>query len=559
MAKAPLTLDWNDLLSSKNTDSPSPEIEIVRNNIDPGFISALSDHQISEKIQRISNTLGSNLREGLPDKGAKLRYNLRQLQDELDHRKLAKARKDAENFERLRESEARAAPALVPCKLADLRNDSSPSTATKSPLSFTSLFSKNLRERADTASNRSNREWRSITRDKCKNSRKSRQRVLDNRKLAKLSSQTARMSSISSPFQCASSVADKDSDCRITGPSSAGKNSFNSHSKMKAFENTYALDRRSTKVQGVVILDEEELEHEQSRLEDSPDDGKEAKIYYPSRDDAEAIELSYADIKCLGPEQYLISPIMNFYIRYLQKPLSPAGQPRGEYHFFNTYFFRKLRDAISCKGDKDACFLKLRRWWKGVNIFQKAYIFLPIHGDMHWSLVIICIPAKEDESGPILLHLDSLGMHPTDSILDVVHSYLKEEWKYINKNGPPQDLPIAERIWSNLPHNIEKKKLRVPQQKNEYDCGLFVLYFMERFIDEAPERLKMKDLAMFGSKWFQPEEASGLRKRIRDLLLEEFENARLDNGQSLDLLTSSSSSHDENDNDDDDVQQLIEV
>lgn len=37
--------------------------------------------------------------------------------------------------------------------------------------------------------------------------------------------------------------------------------------------------------------------------------------------------------------------------------------------------------------------------------------------------------------------------------------------------------------------------LQVPQQKNEYDCGLFVLYFMERFIGEAPERVKNKDLA----------------------------------------------------------------
>ena len=37
---------------------------------------------------------------------------------------------------------------------------------------------------------------------------------------------------------------------------------------------------------------------------------------------------------------------------------------------------------------------------------------------------------------------------------------------------------------------------QVPQQKNEYDCGLFVLYFMERFIEEAPERLRKKDLAM---------------------------------------------------------------
>ena len=37
---------------------------------------------------------------------------------------------------------------------------------------------------------------------------------------------------------------------------------------------------------------------------------------------------------------------------------------------------------------------------------------------------------------------------------------------------------------------------QVPQQNNEYDCGLFVLYFMERFIEEAPERLRKKDLAM---------------------------------------------------------------
>jgi Ulp1 family protease len=37
---------------------------------------------------------------------------------------------------------------------------------------------------------------------------------------------------------------------------------------------------------------------------------------------------------------------------------------------------------------------------------------------------------------------------------------------------------------------------QVPQQKNDYDCGLFVLFFMERFIEEAPERLKKKDLDM---------------------------------------------------------------
>lgn len=114
---------------------------------------------------------------------------------------------------------------------------------------------------------------------------------------------------------------------------------------------------------------------------------------------------------------------------------------------------------------------------------------------------------------------------------------------------------------------------QVPQQKNDYDCGIFVLYFMERFIEDAPERLKKKDLArvqcfyslignsiknptcyfhtisfhmtlcvntlncqftetnlvtfemcQFGKQWFRPEEASRLRAKIRNVLHKEFQS-----------------------------------
>ncbi|XLR34306.1 hypothetical protein S83_062206, partial [Arachis hypogaea] len=58
------------------------------------------------------------------------------------------------------------------------------------------------------------------------------------------------------------------------------------------------------------------------------------------------------------------------------------------------------------------------RWWKGVNIFQKAYVLIPVHEDLYWSLIIICIPDKGDESGPIKLHLDSLSLHSSRSLFD---------------------------------------------------------------------------------------------------------------------------------------------
>ncbi|KAF8779286.1 hypothetical protein HU200_002967 [Digitaria exilis] len=241
------------------------------------------------------------------------------------------------------------------------------------------------------------------------------------------------------------------------------------------------------------------------------------KLYYPSREHPNSIEISSDDIRCLQPESLLSSPIMNFYIMYLQGPMSLIVRPRGEYHIFNTYFFSKL-EAMTSKEDKTNYFLKLRRWWKGVDLFEKAYILLPVHAETHWSLVIVCMPTKDDQTGPIILHLDSLKFHNSRLIFSVVCRFLKEEWNYLNENGSSAECPLHETVWKNLPRKIEKKPVEVPQQENDYDCGLFVLYYMQRFIHEAPKRLQKKDISMFGKRWFRPEEPSQLRCEIRRLL-----------------------------------------
>lgn len=31
---------------------------------------------------------------------------------------------------------------------------------------------------------------------------------------------------------------------------------------------------------------------------------------------------------------------------------------------------------------------------------------------------------------------------------------------------------------------------QAPQQNNDYDCGVFVLYFIEKFMEIAPSRIK---------------------------------------------------------------------
>ncbi|XP_043704056.1 ubiquitin-like-specific protease 1D [Telopea speciosissima] len=283
--------------------------------------------------------------------------------------------------------------------------------------------------------------------------------------------------------------------------------------------------------QTVVLVDEEDCPSVETTLQAGQPIGqkKDTKIYYPSRNDPESVELCYSDIACLAPEAFLSSIIMNFYIRYLRRLVSPTGRPRGDYHFFNTYFYEKLKEAVSDKRSQKDAFVKFRRWWKGVNIFQKAYILLPIHEKKHWSLLIICNPEKDEESGHIiLLHLDSLGCHTSSEIFENIRRFLKEEWKYVSEEVAPLDPSIGDGEWRNLQDKITERRIMVPQQKNDYDCGIFVLYFMERFIEEAPERIKKKNIPMFGERWFEPEEASGLRERIRELLNEEFENAKME-------------------------------
>ncbi|XP_069153195.1 ubiquitin-like-specific protease 1D isoform X2 [Solanum lycopersicum] len=63
--------------------------------------------------------------------------------------------------------------------------------------------------------------------------------------------------------------------------------------------------------------------------------------------DPESVEICCSDMESLAPEAYFSSTIMNFYIRYLQKTKHHADV--DEYHFFNTYFYQKLKEAVLSK------------------------------------------------------------------------------------------------------------------------------------------------------------------------------------------------------------------
>ncbi|XWS63649.1 hypothetical protein CRYUN_Cryun06bG0119200 [Craigia yunnanensis] len=502
-----LDLDWIKLLSRQAGDEElPPPLVVIKTEPQPpprksdamgggvdqsneDFWESLPDHKLEEKIQRQQRNLDC-LGSKLPDKGKKIRDQLELLEEEKKRRTLSRAKMDVDGSEKPAQS-----PSSDIVGSSNVFGQRSKSHEAFSQSTFGGSFCKKMEENTDCRivntfdkdlsimnhcerrKTRCNGEFSQRERQKVRVS--PRRMYSQHHRKPSFGDQKGRTASLYS-------LCETDDDL----PSIAKKN---------AFQVQPSNDSRCRKGQTVVVVDEEEPHLvKTTELEVKlPNCKKDARIYYPSRDDPESVEICFGDIDSLAPEAFLTSQIMNFYIRYIQQQASPTNRAICDYHFFNTYFYQKLKEAVSYKGsDKDALFIKFRRWWKGVNFFQKAYVLIPINEDYHWSLVIICIPDKEDDSGPIILHLDSLGLHSSRSVFKNIKSYMREEWNYLNQEVAPSDLPIADKIWENLPRRIDEKSIAVPQQKNDYDCGLFVLFFMERFIEEAPERLKKKDLAM---------------------------------------------------------------
>lgn len=109
---------------------------------------------------------------------------------------------------------------------------------------------------------------------------------------------------------------------------------------------------------------------------------------------------------------------------------------------------------------------------------------------------------------PCILHMDSIrGSHR--GLNKLFQRYLCEEWKERHNESSEH---ISSKFLSLLFVTPE-----LPQQGNSYDCGLFLLYYLERFLQQAP--VNFSPFTTFLRKdWFAPVEASSRRDHIKNLI-----------------------------------------
>ncbi|XP_027632498.1 sentrin-specific protease 2 isoform X3 [Tupaia chinensis] len=184
------------------------------------------------------------------------------------------------------------------------------------------------------------------------------------------------------------------------------------------------------------------------------------------------LRITRGDIQTLKNYHWLNDEVINFYMNLLVERNKKQGYPA--LHVFSTFFYPKL---------KSGGYQAVRRWTKGVNLFEQELILVPIHRKVHWSLVVIDLRRK------CLKYLDSMGQKG-HRICELLLQYLQDE----SKTKRNTDLNLLEWThYSMKPHEI-------PQQLNGSDCGMFTCKYADYISRDKAITFTQHQMPLFRKK-----------------------------------------------------------
>ena len=129
------------------------------------------------------------------------------------------------------------------------------------------------------------------------------------------------------------------------------------------------------------------------RLDDRAFHDSTAYLTYPPHAIRQSVTVTYGDLHRLNPNEFLNDTLIEFYLLYIRDRVVPQ-RLRGSFHFFNSFLFTRLSEYGS-DGVREV-YQHVKGWTKGVNLFEKDWIVMPINDAdrHHWSLVIIAHPGR---------------------------------------------------------------------------------------------------------------------------------------------------------------------
>ncbi|KAL1271510.1 hypothetical protein QQF64_030526 [Cirrhinus molitorella] len=169
--------------------------------------------------------------------------------------------------------------------------------------------------------------------------------------------------------------------------------------------------------------------------------------------------LTMDDLSTLYGQNWLNDQVMNMY-----GDLVMDSVPE-KVHFFNSFFYDKLRT----KG-----YDGVKRWTKNVDIFQKDLLLIPIHLEVHWSLVSVDIKQR--------------SITYFDSQRTLNRRCPKHIFKYLQAEAMIKEKRDFLTGWKGF------FKMNVGRQNNDSDCGAFVLQYCKCLALGQPFSFSQQDM-----------------------------------------------------------------
>nr|XP_020666215.1 sentrin-specific protease 5 isoform X1 [Pogona vitticeps]XP_020666216.1 sentrin-specific protease 5 isoform X1 [Pogona vitticeps]XP_020666217.1 sentrin-specific protease 5 isoform X1 [Pogona vitticeps]XP_020666218.1 sentrin-specific protease 5 isoform X1 [Pogona vitticeps] len=169
--------------------------------------------------------------------------------------------------------------------------------------------------------------------------------------------------------------------------------------------------------------------------------------------------LDMDDLTTLDGQNWLNDQIINMYGELIMDAVP------DKVHFFNSFFHRQL----VTKG-----YNGVKRWTKKVDLFKKTLLLIPIHLEVHWSLITVNLPNR------IISFYDSQGIHFKFCVENIR--------KYLLTEAREKNHPDFLQGWQTAVTKC------IPQQKNDSDCGVFVLQYCKCLALDQPFQFSQEDM-----------------------------------------------------------------
>lgn len=169
--------------------------------------------------------------------------------------------------------------------------------------------------------------------------------------------------------------------------------------------------------------------------------------------------LTMDDLQTLYGPNWLNDQVMNMYGDLVMDAVP------DKVHFFNSFFYDKLRT----RGYEG-----VQRWTKNVDIFGKELLLIPIHLEVHWSLVAVDVLRRR------ITYFDSQRT--------LNRRCPKHICRYLQAEADRKERPDFREGWRGA------FKMNVARQNNDSDCGAFVLQYCKFLALGRPFSFTQQDM-----------------------------------------------------------------